>query len=371
MSLTQKSDAIVTPYAGLKACCRHITSRESASDKIQFAVGTAIVGKPNQIQIIEYDDIQVNIQCLQALDHPDEIWWIACHPTEIDLMFTISAHNSAEVSSTKLYRIPPQESIAAFGSPEHQQLELVSTFNTSNDKLCNRVMFLSNKSKCLISCEKTLNVFDVERPDSPITTIQNSNENGKDDFEDEITASATDPLHTDIIASCNGSSVRLWDIRSGKVAQQINDSSQNCIYDISFNENKPWWACTGGSDGYLRCWDVRVSKPQCEFRASSHWVTRTVPSSSHEQLILTAATDSKVRVINSSKFAFQNDGKLPDGEIIKSIRHDDSVYSATWSSNPWVFASVSYKGQVNICQLPSQIVDAILMGDDDDLTDED
>jgi hypothetical protein len=64
-------------------------------------------------------------------------------------------------------------------------------------------------------------------------------------------------------------------------------------------------------------------------------------------------------------FAFQKEGKLGDGAVIRSIRHDDSVYCATWATNnPWVFASVSYKGQVMISQLPSEVVDSILMGDD-------
>ncbi|OHT14838.1 WD-repeat protein [Tritrichomonas foetus] len=381
-----KSEAKVTPYAGLKACCRHITSRESSSDKIQFVVGTSVIGKPNQIQIIEYDDIQETIQCIQALDHPDEIWWVACHPTEIDLMMTISAKDSARVSSTRLYRIPQQDSLSAFGSPEKQPLELISTFET-DDKFAQRVCYLSNKSKCLISCAKTLNVFDVQRPGSPIclidavqqfqsannTKIKSNNANDdqshNDGLEYEISASAADPLHSDVVACCIENTATLWDLRSGNVAHHIEDNQDNVILDIAFNENKPWWVCTGGSDGMLRCWDVRVGKPRCEFRASSHWLTRTIPSSSHEQLILTAGSDAKVRVINSREFAFQNDGKLPDGEIIKSIRHDDTVCAATWASNPWVFASVSYKGQVNVCQLPSTVVDAILMGDDDDFSD--
>jgi WD40 repeat protein len=104
-----------------------------------------------------------------------------------------------------------------------------------------------------------------------------------------------------------------------------------------------------------------------EFKASSHWVTRAIPSVSHEQLILTTGTDSKVKVFNSSVFAFQYEGKLREGKIIQSVRQDDSVYCAAWAArNPWVFASVSYKGQVNICQLPTSVQDSILMGDESD-----
>lgn len=358
MKTNTKNDAKVTPYAGLKASCRHITSRDSSSDKIQFAVGTAIVGKSNQIQIIEYDDIQESIRCIQTLDHDDEVWWIECHPTELNLLFTISANSKSNSKATTLFKVPPQDSLAtALGSTEHQQLEILSVFKT-DDPVSTRVKFLPPDSKkCLISCKTSLNIFDVENPDKSIHTINEE--------EGLLSASAIDPIHPDVVAGCVGGNIKLWDFRSGEVTYHIEDAHDTTALDIAFNESKPFWMCTGGNDGFLRCWDVRANKPKCEFRASSHWVTRTVPSVSHDQLILTSGTDSKVRVFNSSQFAFQNEGHLPDGEIIKSIRHDDSVYCVSWSlNNPWVFASVSYKGQVNVCQLPSQVVDSILMGDD-------
>ena len=340
MTTNSKNEAKVTPYAGLKASCRHITSRDSISDKIQFAVGTAIVGKSNQIQIIEYDDIQESIRCLQTLEHNDEVWWIECHPTELNLLFTISANAKNTSKETTLFKVPPQDTLAtALGSTEHQQLEAISVFKTE-DPIASRVKFLPPDSKkCLISCKTSLNVFDIENPDTPVHTIKEE--------EGIIAASAIDPIHSDVVAGCVGGNIKLWDFRSGEVTYHIEDAHDTTALDIAFNESKPFWMCTGGTDGFLRC-----------------WVTRTVPSVSHDQLILTSGTDSKVRVFNSSLFAFQNEGHLQDGEIIKSIRHDDSVYCVSWSlNNPWVFASVSYKGQVNVCQLPSQVVDSILMGD--------
>ena len=356
--MTNKLPASVTPYAGLKSSCRHIASQDAVADKIRFVIGSAVVGKTNQIQIIEYDDMNSSIQCLQTLEHQNEIRWITCHPTDPQYLFTISSEQTSRNSKTNLYKIPDPDPLKSLTSQEAQKLDLVATF--SNKGNSNRVFYVPNDpSKCIISSSETIDLFDVERPDEPISSQAIS------DY--PILASCPDPLHPNTVAACAGHSIKLWDMRSNKLVHEIPEAHAPSVLDVSFNENKPWWICSGGSDGALRCWDVRIGKVECEFRASSHWVTRVVPSTSHEQLILTTGTDSKVRVFNAPKFAFQSEGKLPEGEIIKSIRHDDSVYCAVWaSSNPWVFASVSYKGQVNICQLPSEVVDAILMGDDDD-----
>jgi WD40 repeat protein len=170
-----------------------------------------------------------------------------------------------------------------------------------------------------------------------------------------------------VVAVSSGPSVKLWDIRAGKLEHELANAHTPDVLDIAFNPNKPWWICTGGSDGLLKCWDARNPKVAAQFKASSHWLTRAIPSVSHEQLILTTGADSKVKVFDSSAFAFQNEGKLREGKIIQSVRQDDSVYCAAWAANnPWVFASVSYKGQVRVCQLPSSVVDSILMGDESD-----
>ncbi|KAH0789355.1 Protein TSSC1 [Histomonas meleagridis] len=346
-----KYEAVVSSYAGMKSCCRHISAIPSISDKTMFAVGSAIVGKSNQIQILEYNEIKASIQCTQTLDYPDEIWWIECHPTESNIFSIISS--KPREKNANICKIP---SSSPGGSSTHQETEILTTF-TLTDPTPQRIFYLpSDSKKCVISTNTTINLFDIEDPTKSISTITDN----------EIKGTSIDQIHEGIVAGCCGSSIKLWDLRAGSVVHQIDNAHSPTALDVSFNDNKQWWICTGGYDGYIRCWDSRVGKAECEFRASSHWVTRTIPSVSHEQLILTAGTDSKVRIFNSSVFAFQNEGQLPDGEIIKSIRHDDSVYCATWASNnPWIFASVSYKGQVNICQLPSQVVDSILIGEDD------
>ncbi|EAX98781.1 WD-repeat protein, putative [Trichomonas vaginalis G3] len=349
----QKFKASVTPYAGLKSSCRHIASQEACTDTIRFVVGSSVVGKTNQLQIIQYDDMQSTIQCMQTLEHANEVRWITCNPTNEKILFTVSSNPQNRQTLATLYKLPEFSA-----TQDTQKMETIATFENTPD--ATRVHYLPNdQTKCLITSKTHLSVYDINDPSKPIST--------KKITDAQINASAPDPLHPNTFATASEDSIKLWDMRDDKLVYEIQKAHAPSVLDISLNENKPWWICSGGSDGSMKCWDFRVGKVECEFRASSHWVTRVIPSTSHEQLILTTGTDSKVRVFNALKFAFQSEGKLSDGEIVKSIRHDDSVYCATWAtSNPWVFASVSYKGQVNVCQLPSEVVDAILMGDDSD-----
>jgi hypothetical protein len=97
--MSSKIEATVSPYAGLKASCRHIAARTAISDRTHFVVGSAIVGKSNQLQIIEYDDMQATIQCIQTFSHPDEIWWLACNPADPNLVVSISQQSSTRTAT--------------------------------------------------------------------------------------------------------------------------------------------------------------------------------------------------------------------------------------------------------------------------------
>lgn len=43
--------------------------------------------------------------------------------------------------------------------------------------------------------------------------------------------------------------------------------------------------------------------------------------------------------------------------------HEDSVYSISWATSAWIFASLSYEGRVVINHVPTEYSDAILLDD--------
>lgn len=344
----KKEQAISLPYVGLKSSSRIIAAQDSVQDKTRFLIGSAVIGKQNQIQIIEYDEMCNSVSCVQCLDHDDELWWISCHQTDEDLVLTTSFNPVKQTTKASVYKIPEPNELQ-----ERQKMELAGEVEVEDNP--KRSLFIPGTDNILVSGRKYVSIYDINNLETPIV-MHDFSEFGR------VNCAVTDPLHDNNAAICVGSSIILWDYGSDSITKKLDDAHRPNVLDMAYNDSKSFWICSGGSDGKLKCWDTRDEKCSCEFKASSHWVTRTIPNPSHEQLILTAGTDSKVRIFNSSHFAFENDGGLDDGEIIKSIRHDDSVYSAAWSANNnWIFASVSYKGQVNISQVPTDIQDRILM----------
>ena len=53
--------------------------------------------------------------------------------------------------------------------------------------------------------------------------------------------------------------------------------------------------------------------------------------------------------------------ELDDGVISVGMEHEDSVYTAEWSSaDPWTFASLSYDGRLVIGHVPPSVKFSIL-----------
>ena len=53
--------------------------------------------------------------------------------------------------------------------------------------------------------------------------------------------------------------------------------------------------------------------------------------------------------------------QLADGLLEKFEQHEDSVYCAEWSVDPWIFCSVSWDGRVVIKKVPKKYKYQILL----------
>lgn len=53
--------------------------------------------------------------------------------------------------------------------------------------------------------------------------------------------------------------------------------------------------------------------------------------------------------------------QLTDGLLEKFEHHEDSVYCAEWSVDPWIFCSVSWDGRVVIKKVPKKYKYQILL----------
>uniref|UniRef100_A0A1A8LUL6 Tumor suppressing subtransferable candidate 1 n=1 Tax=Nothobranchius pienaari TaxID=704102 RepID=A0A1A8LUL6_9TELE len=105
---------------------------------------------------------------------------------------------------------------------------------------------------------------------------------------------------------------------------------------------------------------------------------------SHDQLVLTASSDSRLILSNMVSISSEPFGHLVDDEELSEgednhqedktkeplkdsvvstyEEHEDSVYAAEWSSaDPWLFASLSYDGRLVINRVPRALKYRILL----------
>lgn len=118
--------------------------------------------------------------------------------------------------------------------------------------------------------------------------------------------------------------------------------------------------------------------PVVSLLTHSHWIWSIRYNQFHDQLVLTCSSDSRVILTRIGSLASQpvsledtddisSDEAPPSNgsgksskqqhatrdEIVATFEeHEDSVYAAEWSSDPWRFASLSYDGRLVLNKVP-------------------
>mmetsp|Transcript_300 Transcript_300/g.780 ORF Transcript_300/g.780 Transcript_300/m.780 type:complete len:490 (-) Transcript_300:268-1737(-) len=252
---------------------------------------------------------------------------------------------------------------------------------------------------------------------------------------------AWDPHHSDVTAISTGDIVQLVDWRepplssslsslpsSSSTTMNSNSSSGHPhhrygITDLDYNPNKPNLLVTSGKDGLLKFWDLRKTgsgyydvngcdgdgdinddgilgggvgrkkkqRPLLVARGGHrHWATRVLYNPFHDQLVLSAGTDSLVNLwrmstISSAPLLTFDDEQLQmqqsshqnmalstlsgeetassqqqqqqEGPNVRVSRyeHMDSVNAIAWSAaDAWIYVSASYDGKVVLNHVPSK-----------------
>uniref|UniRef100_G1NTK5 EARP and GARP complex-interacting protein 1 n=1 Tax=Myotis lucifugus TaxID=59463 RepID=G1NTK5_MYOLU len=174
------------------------------------------------------------------------------------------------------------------------------------------------------------------------------------------------------VATANDTAVRGWDTRSMRQIYCMENAHGQLVRDLDFNPNKQYYLATCGDDCKVKFWDTRnVTEPVRSLEEHSHWVWNVRYNHSHDQLVLTGSSDSRVILSNMVSISSEPFGHLvddddlsdqeerrpedksqeppQDGVIATYEEHEDSVYAVDWSSaDPWLFASLSYDGRLVI-----------------------
>ena len=124
--------------------------------------------------------------------------------------------------------------------------------------------------------------------------------------------------------------------------RMISRCSQNsgcAVRSIDFNPNKQYHLCAGADDGSLAVWDSRqAAQPLSWGRYHSHWVWSVRYNTFHDQLILSAGSDSRVLLLS----------QVPVFSSFPLCSLSDRLTSTPYGTVPFFFFLI-----VNLLSIPS------------------
>ncbi|KAB0373177.1 hypothetical protein FD755_014836 [Muntiacus reevesi] len=227
-------------------------------------------------------------------------------------------------------------------------------------------------------------LWDLQESSSQATLASSASLEGKGQL--KFTTGRWSPHHNcSQVATANDTAIRGWDTRTMSQIYCIESAHGQLVRDLDFNPNKQYYLASCGDDCKVRFWDTRnVAEPVKTLEEHSHWVWNVRYNHSHDQLVLTGSSDSRVILSNMVSISSEPFGHLVDDDdlsdqeerrpeeksqeppqdsvIATYEEHEDSVYAVDWSSaDPWLFASLSYDGRLVINRVPRALKYHILL----------
>lgn len=360
---------------GLEFQARALSAQNAETDVIRFFVGTQSLKFENQIHQLEYDEENNSVIKTVYLHNAGEIWHLNSSPADLCLLSTcynqITSDGKCEMRGA-IWRLPDKGNYGTDdSSSSFPALELVADLDLKESAGEFRsILWEPLSGKKLISLtDSSFHLWDFDNITKSTQSYVLPDQKGRQKF---INA-AWNPHHNcNIIAAAVDTSVCSWDIRSMQPSWSIENAHGQLVRSLDFNPNKQYYLATCGDDCQTKFWDIRNSKEALLVLSDhSHWVWCVRYNSSHDQLVLTSSSDSRVILSRAASVSSEPFGHLideedmedqieknsekciPDGVISVYEEHEDSVYAVEWSPvDPWLFASLSYDGRLVINKVP-------------------
>lgn len=360
---------------GLELQGRALTSITADSETISFLVGTQSLRHTNMLYKVMLDEDSGQLNKHAFRHQLGEVWHIDSSPENPNHLSCIYGERSGPGGWRKRAAVLALPD-GGLGEGEEEVLEvteLVSMDSVLGGGEPTAVIFQPNqadKAACLVGNKVILADLGGAQAQEVWGAVHSVR------GQTQVTAARFN-THRNChqVATACGSQVTAWDSRSGTSCWQIQHaSSQGNIRSMDFNPNKQYYIATAGDDGQIVVWDSREStKPLHASRQHSHWVWSVRYNSFHDQLFLSSGSDSRVVLSSLATLSSEPYGHivdeeeeregmgLEDGQIQVWTDHEDSVYTAEWSSaDPWTFASLSYDGRLVIGHVPRSVKFQIL-----------
>ncbi|TRZ02666.1 hypothetical protein DNTS_024400 [Danionella cerebrum] len=378
---------------GLEFQARALTAQTAETDAIRFLVGTQSLKFDNQIHIIDFDDENNLINKSVLLHDAGEIWQIGSSPADKAIVNTCynKTSESRVCSCAALWRIPPEWESGNQECPEDsshnpQSLELLCPLESAahGPPACVLWEPMGDGKRVISLAENHVLVWDLQESSSKATISSSATLEGKGQL--RFTAGKWSPHHSGSqLATANDTAIRGWDLRSMSQIYCMENAHGQLVRDLDFNPNRQYYLASCGDDCKVKFWDVRhLTEPIKSLEEHSHWVWSVRYNHSHDQLLLTASSDSRVILSNMVSISSEPFGQMVDEEALSDCEdnpmedkgkeplqdsiiasyeeHEDSVYAVEWSAaDPWLFASLSYDGRLVINRVPRALKYRILL----------
>lgn len=329
------------------------------SEEIRFFVGTQVINQSNQIHLLQLDDDGEKLKS-KIFSHEGEIWKLTSCPND---KLLASVYSTNLVMKSAVLKIPdeifndPQQEILEF-----EQIEVLDIEGTERSIKTTEFNPSDNTTLATVTDSKLLIMNRAQSKTQVIAEVNTKN----------TKLGGGKWFNANQFVVMHENDVKCYDTRdSNLIAFHIPNAHIQPLKDLDINPNKAFTLATAADE--LKIWDVRNNKmPIFSRRDNQHWITSVSFNKFHDQLILTSSTDGSVLLTCAASCSSESNStatetkevakpQLTDGLLEKFEYHDDSVYCAEWSIDPWIFASVSWDGRVVIKKVPKKYKYQILL----------
>jgi len=359
---------------GLELQGRSLASISADTENISFLVGTQSLKSDNFVYIVTLDEDTGQLHKRILKFSSGEVWSLDPNPSDPSHFLSTYGEKSQDSWRKKaaVFKIPESKNNSSNdeGNLDSVDLEVDLQQVSGTGEVVGAWYQPNQASRISLIAGDTITLLDLqESGPSKVWSVQHSVRG-----QTKIETGAWNPhRHCHQMSSVSGSQVVTWDSRTGDKAWSLNVASGSTIRSMDYNPNKQYYLATGGDDGSLMIWDYRApTEPLVTVREHSHWLWSVRYNSFHDQLILTAGSDCRVQLHSQASLSSEplrqsleeddvQEKILDDGIIQTFYDHEDSVYTAEWSSaDPWTFASLSYDGRLVISHVPRTVKYRIL-----------
>ncbi|KAG3267518.1 hypothetical protein H1C71_035022 [Ictidomys tridecemlineatus] len=310
---------------GLEFQARALTPQTAEADAIRFLVGTQSLKYDNQIHIIDFDDENNIINKNVLLHQAGEIWHISASPADKGVLATCysKTSDSRVQARAAVWRMPKELESGSQESPDDsastaQTLELLCHLdNTAHGNVaCVTWEPMGDGKKVISLADNHLLLWDLQESSSQAVLASSASLEGKGQL--KFTSGRWSPHHNCTqVATASDTTLRGWDTRSMSQIYCIENAHGQLVRDLDFNPNKQYYLASCGDDCKVKFWDTRnVTEPVKTLEEHSHWVWSVRYNHSHDQLVLTGSSDSRVILSNMVSISSEPFGHLVDDDDV-------------------------------------------------------